>query len=1215
VATSSIVNQVSCNGGNNGSAIVNPLGGTPPYSYSWNTSPTQTTQIATGLPAGNYIATVTDAKNCNITTSAVSISQPPALTVTASPSALVSCSTAISISASASGGTGSYVFLWSNGNTGPSISVYTGSYTVTVTDNAGCTAVTSVSIQAASNSLAATINQPSNICYGSSTTVSVVASGGFGGYTYLWDNGATSTSINAPAGSHCVNVTDAGGCITSACVNVNQNQPLSAGIILPPLICPMGTTTLQAYVTGGQAPYSYLWNNGVTTSSLVSSAGTRTVIVYDALGAGCSSSATVTVIEETPITIFTGTTNVSCYGGNNGTASLYVNGGVPGYSYLWSVGGATTSIIGNLSAGNYSVQVTDNIGCKKSVSMHVSQPSTSLTVIASSTNVACYADFTGLLYSAAMGGIGSPYYYYWDPVGASTATLTGLPAGTYSVIVADSTGCYATATTVISEPSAISIMTNTLASTCSQSNGSATITPSGGGGVYTYTWSPGGSNNSSISNVFAGTYTASVKDNNGCLNQIFVTIPHVGSTASPGFNVSTACPKTPSAFTDLSVRGNDSILSWSWDFNDPLSGSNNFSLLQNPSHVYTAGGNYFPILTIRTQIGCIQSFSLQVPFHPEPEPDFLLHSVCVNSSISFTNTSFISASSITNYNWDFGDPMSGTNNTSTVLNPVHYYSTPGVYTTTLTTITNNGCSSSVTHTMDVYPAPTASFTSSNGCQNSSSVFTNQSSGSIRWFWNFGDGSSIDSVYYSPAHTYTSSGYYPISLTAISNHNCTSTTTLGVAIYPAPIANFSAPIVCLHRPTYFTDISSVSSGSLTSWAWDFGDFSALTSVQNPTYTYGNAGVFVVNYSVTSSSGCLSVITKTVGVYALPVANFTTTNACLNALTQFTDLSTTGLGTSIQSWLWAFGDGSPITNTQNPTHTYPATGVFNPILVVTNNFGCKDTVRHNLTIQPNPIVSFAVSDTSGCATFCPTFTDTSTPTGLLTSWQWDFGDNTTINNTQNPTHCFTEQGGTYTITLKGYTANGCFGSSNQNTRITIYQDPVASFNYAPSQISSSSPEIYLTNTSLNATSWSWDLGDGFLVHNTTENNLVHSYENAGDYCVYLKVFNDLGCSDFAKHCFNIEPDFTFYVPNAFTPGSTKGVNDFFTGYGINISKFEMWIFDRWGEKIYYTDDIYKGWDGKAKGGADVAKQDVYTYKINVYDLSDNLHKYIGHVTLLR
>ena len=1212
-ATVSLVNNVSCNGGNNGSVSVNTSGGTAPYFYFWNTAPTQTTQVAGSLIAGNYSVTVTDSKNCVVTTSAITISQPSALTVTATPAALVSCSTAIAVSSSASGGSGSYTYSWSNGSNTQNISVYSGSYTVTATDILGCTATNTVTVQAANNALVASIVQPPTICFGASVTVSVSASGGFGGYSYLWDNNTTNASLVVQVGTHCVNVKDAGGCITSACVTIIQNQPVVANIATPAVICPLGSTTITASVIGGQAPYSYLWNNGLTTSTITAGVGTYTVTISDGTGTSCSNSATVAVVIEPPITIVTGSTNVSCNGGNNGTASVYVNGGMPGYTYLWSVNSTTTSIIGNLSAGNYSVLVTDNIGCVKSAFIVISQPSTPVIAATSNTNITCNGATNGAVSAGGSGG-SAPYYYYWGPLGVSTPTVTGLIAGTYTAVVADSTGCYTSSSVTISEPTPITLITQTVASTCGYSNASATVTPSGGGGVYTYTWSPNGGNNSTISNVLAGTYTVSVLDNYGCLKQFPIVLPQVGSTASPGFSVNTVCINSPSVFTDLSVKGNDSIVSWSWDFNDPQSGSTNFSLIQNPLHVYTSVGSYSPILTIQTATGCIKSFSLSVPFYPNPNPNFLSNSICLNSSISFTNTSQISPGSITSYSWNFGDPGSGINNTSVVLNPVHFYATPGVFTTTLTATSNNNCVSSVTHTQTVYSLPSASFTASNGCSNNNTQFTNVSSGNyVKWYWNFNDSSPIDSLVISPTHNFTTSGTYSVVLTTVSNNNCRNSDTVIVVMYSGPLVNFNAPNVCINKITTFTDLSSVTTGSIVSWNWDFGDFSSINTTSNPTHAYSAFGTFNVSLIVTSSNGCSATSTKTIGVFPLPVASFSVSNACLNLLSQFSDLSTTGTGGTIQSWLWAFGDGSPINNTQNPTHTYALTGVFNPTLVVTNNYGCKDTATIALNIYPKPTISFTINNSAGCAVFCPKFTDTSTPIGILTNWVWNFGDNTTSTSTQNPIHCYTTTG-TYSVSLTGSTANGCSGISNQSSAITIHPIPVASFTYTPTDATSSTPEIYFTNTSIGAVSWSWYFGDNNALLNTTSNPM-HSYQNPGEYCANLLVTNSFGCSNTATGCFKIEPDFTFYVPNAFTPGSTRGFNDFFTGYGTNIAKFEMWIFNRWGEKIFHTNDIYSGWDGTAKYGTEISKQDVYTYKIEVTDFREELHKYIGHVTLLR
>lgn len=1212
-ASLSVINNVSCNGGSNGAAIVNTAGGTAPYYYSWSTAPTQTTQSVNNLTAGSYSVVVTDSKNCSVTTPAITISQPSVLTASTAASSVLSCSTAITLSATASGGGGSYTYTWSTGSHTQNISVYSGTYTVAISDNLGCIAVSTIAVQSPSNALTASIPQPPSICNGSSVSVTVNASGGFGSYTYLWSNSSTAQSNIVQAGQHCVNVTDAGGCITSACVNVIQNLPIAIQLNQQSVVCPLGTSLLTPTVSGGQAPYSYLWSNGLTTPTINAAVGNYTLTVFDVNGSTCFSKKTATVVEEPPINIFTGTTNVSCNGGNNGTASIYVNGGVPGYSYLWSVGGVTTSIIGGLSAGTYSVLVTDNIGCTKPANVSISQPSTPIQAITTTTDITCNGATNGIVSAAGSGGVGSAYYYYWAPISNSNQIVSGLPAGTYSVIVADSSGCYTNAIADVTEPPLITISTVTIASTCGYSNGSATVTPSGGGGVYTYTWVPTGGNNSLISNVAANTYTVRIRDNFNCVRQFPVVIPSRLSTASAGFSVSPACPGTSSFFTDLSVNGNDSIVSWSWDFGDPLSGGTNFSLVQNPSHIYTIGGSYSPTLTIQTAIGCISSFSLGVPFYPRPNTDFMLNNICANSSISFTNTSSISPGSITNYNWNFGDVASGANNSSTVLNPVHFYSTAGNYTISLTATSNNSCTSTNTHSITVYSLPAVSFTASNVCSNNPNLFTNLSGGGfVKWFWNFGDGSPLDSLTISPMHTYTASGSYSVVLTNVSGQNCRNSDTFNIVVFPGPVVNFNAPSACLNKPTAFTDLTSTATGSIVSWSWDFGDFAPLSNAQNPSHTYAVSGVFNAVLTASASNGCSASTTKTVSVFPLPVADFSTSNACLNATTNFTDLSTPGAGSSIVSWIWAFGDGSPVSNIQNPTHVYNLTGAYSPTLVVSNSFGCKDTTTEVVTIYPVPTIAFNILDTSGCEELCTYFVASSNPTDLIANWQWNFGDNSVTGTTASLSHCYGDVG-TYSVTLVGTTANGCVATASQTSAVHINPKPEADFIYTPTNPTTAAPSVYYTNTSQNITGFVWYFDDNTM--NSLDNNPIHIYETAGEHCAILEVFNQYGCSDRKLACVVIDQDFTFYVPNAFTPNSTTGVNDTFTGAGTNIDKFEMWIYDRWGEFIYHTNDIKQGWDGKAKEGKSTAKQEVYVYKIEVTDFRGDVHKYVGHVTLLR
>lgn len=178
------------------------------------------------------------------------------------------------------------------------------------------------------------------------------------------------------------------------------------------------------------------------------------------------------------------------------------------------------------------------------------------------------------------------------------------------------------------------------------------------------------------------------------------------------------------------------------------------------------------------------------------------------------------------------------------------------------------------------------------------------------------------------------------------------------------------------------------------------------------------------------------------------------------------------------------------------------------------------------------------------------------------------------------------------------------------------PDANFS-APLSTSIFDPTVQFTDNSSNATSWNWNFGDNILnptTNTSTQQNPSHDYSDIGTYCVTLIVSNAAGCTDTTQLCVVIDPEFTFFIPNAFTPNG-DGVNDFFTGKGENIHEYEMMIFDRWGNMIYFTDDINKPWDGKANHGNDIAQQDVYVYVVKLKDNKNQKHKYIGTVTLVK
>lgn len=1216
-ASVSASTSVSCNGGNNGSATVAAAGGTAPYTYSWNTSPGQTTATAINLAAGTYVATVTDSKGCVVSASSVTITQPPLLTVTVTPTATISCNTTIVISAAASGGSGSYFYNWNTGSTNDSITVGTGTYSVTVTDGNGCTAGSSVSVQASNSTLTSSITQPATLCNGATTTITMNATGGFGGYMYSWSTGATSPSIVVGAGSYCCTVTDGGGCQTTACVTINQNPPVTASIGTPQNVCPGGTTTITASGGGGQAPYAYLWNTGQTTASIVQGVGTYTVTVSDATGSSCSATATVTITQAPTMTLSMGSTDVGCFGGSNGTASVYASGGMPAYTYSWTPVGGTNATATNLVAGSYTVTVTDALGCTMSGNTSISQPPSAVSVVATSTNVLCFGQTSGSASASGSGGY-PPYYYYWSNNGASTATITGLGAGVYTVTVADSSGCYTSTTTTITSPSGISLSYTATSASCGTSNGSATVLASGGTGAYTYTWAPVGGNAATATNIAAGTYTVSVEDANGCLEQVEVIVPSSNYVVSANFASSNSCLNTVTTFTDLSTATNDVITGWSWNFGEPSSGSSNSSSQQNPSHTYSSAGTFTTTLVVTTQMGCSDTIILAVTVNPLPALSFTWTAGC-DGVTTFTNSSTISGATISNWSWNFGDPNSGPLNISNLQDPTHIYGLSGSYQVLLTATSSDGCVGTLAQNISVPDKPAAAFAVQNGCKNTPILFTDssqvQGGNIVSWDWDFGDGSAPGSGA-GPSHTYTNSGTYTVTLIVSSNFGCKDTVAQAVTVYPEATAGFSAPGVCVGSPTSFTDLSTVPVGTINSWSWNFGDFSPVSNTQNPLHTYAVAGTFVVTLSVTSTNGCAAVISQPVNVHAIPVAAFSASNGCANAIIQFTDQSAVANDT-IGAWLWAFGDGSPVSSQQHPSYAYQSPGIYTVTLVATSVNGCVDTTVGPVQIYSLPVAAFSVNDSNGCINYCPRFNDLSTSAeGSLVDWAWSFGDGTSTGLSQNPQHCYSATG-LYSITLTVTTSNGCVDTLTQVNFIEVFPVPNADFIYSPASISYLSPEVHFYDKSdTSVWSWNWNFGDPNDPAGSLFPNPDHVYSDTGTYCITLIVQNIYRCTDTAVKCLRIEPEFTFYIPNAFTPGTSHGKNDMFGGVGTFIKQYNMWVFDRWGNLVFHTDDIDRKWDGKPRSDSKtLAQEDVYVYKVELYDVFGELHRYSGIINLIR
>ena len=536
--TPSITN-VSCNGLATGAISLTVSGGIGPYTYAWGDGPT--TQNRTGLAAGTYAVTVTDANNCTKVRTGMVVLQPLAGLGLSASSVNVTCygNSTGSIDLTPSGGTQPWSYNWGSGiTTQDRTGLAAGDYSVTVTDVNGCSALLSRTIaQAAAMTISAAKTNES--CGGKSDgSITLTVAGGTGPYTYKkgsGEYGASNAFTGLASGSYTLTAKDAGGCTVEIVVAISTNTALAASAAGTNLICNGATSgSITLTVTGGTPAYSFDWGSGITTQNRSGlGAGTYNVTVTD--NKGCTANGSATLTQPDAIVITPTPADALCFGSATGTISLSVSGGTPPYTYSWGDGPSTQNRTG-LSAGTYSVTVSDAANCTKTSSgIVVSQPAVALSLSASSVNVACNGASTGSINLTAANGT-SPYTYNWGS-GITTEDRTNLAAGTYTVTVTDHNGCTAVLSKTITQSTALSLSTVLTHETCPGAlDGAVNLTVTGGtpgaSPAYTYSWSAGSggavpvlqTTSEDLTGLKGGSYTVVLTDAVGCTATATVTI-------------------------------------------------------------------------------------------------------------------------------------------------------------------------------------------------------------------------------------------------------------------------------------------------------------------------------------------------------------------------------------------------------------------------------------------------------------------------------------------------------------------------------------------------------------------------------------------------------------------------------------------------------------------------------------------------------------------
>lgn len=1240
-----------------------------PASFT-TTSPTSVVNFA---PSTTYTVfhTVTNTSSCTATNSMV-INVPNGPNPAFTTATYTQCLTgnAFTFNAASNPGTHSYSFSPSvgapavgNANPyGPVSFTAQGTYTVThVLTNAGCTSSTSsVVVINPQPTVAVSNNGP--MCVGGNVALTTTATAGAtfnwsgpGGFASAIANPTLTSVTPASAGVYNVTVT-LNGCTGTGSTNVVISTatvaPTNTGPYCPGQTIQLNTAAATSYTWSGPNAFASNLQNPTIAGATPVMAGTYSLSITNG---GCAASGTTAVVVNAAITPTASNTGPYCAGStiqlNSSAANTYTWSGPGGFTSNAQNPTIATSSVAN--SGNYTISVTTAAGCTGSITTAVVVNPIPVPVIGSNSPV-CLNTTINL----TSGGGTS---YAWSGPNSFTSTLqnptiasaTAINSGVYTVTVT-SLNCSRTAT----------VNVNVLAPTTTAANtgpycAGQTIQLSTPAGT-TYTWTGPGGFTSSVQNPTIPSSTAGMS---GTYN---VTVAVGSCTASANTNVVVNALPNPTAGSNSPIcQGQTLNLTGSAASTYTWSGPNTFaSNVQNPSITsasVAASGTYTFIVTDANN--CTNSVTAVVVVNSNPIITVNNPTVCIGTTINLNSTGG------TGYAWS---GPSGFN--SSAQNPSIANATTGMtgaYTVTVTSA--QGCTNTAVANVNVFPVPSPTITSNSPVCVGGVLNLNGSGGAVyAWagpngFVSVGQNASIPNV------SLLADGVYTLLVTAGS---CSASTTASITINPLPnpTINSNSPI-CVGNdinltgnggtgyawsgPGGFTSTAQnptitaaglSNSGLYTLVVTDANscvNTTSATVIVNPqpivaaagstvcenanatlsanggvTYSWSGPGGFTSNsqnpqissvpltasgqYTVfiTDANTCTNTAVANMIINPAPVPNMTANNPCAN-----TSLNLTASGGVSYSWT---GPGSFSSNVQNPTISNAAStvsGVYN--VTVTDANGCSATTSTNVVVNPLPLPSIAGGPNTGCAPLCVQFNVTSIPSASTAAWNLGNGS---VASGLTANSCY-NTAGIYTISAGVTDQNGCSGVAIYT--VEVYPQPIADFNHAPIKpIINIDGEVTFTDAShgANIVSWNWYFMNT-AQYTSNVQNPIFMYTEAGTYPVALVVKSDKGCSDTIVRPLVVGEDYGIYVPNAFTPND-DGINDKFQPKGFGIVKYNIKIFDRWGEIIFQTSTFEEGWDGKYQGrGGPIVEEGVYTWLIQVTNVFGKAHELKGHVTLIK
>jgi gliding motility-associated-like protein len=1036
LVASAIQDSVNCNGGNDGFITVTAGGGTPVYQYDLGLG-AQASNVLTGLTAGSYTITVTDINAC-FTTVTITVLQPTPLVVSSVQDS-VECfgGNDGSITVTASGATPTYSYNLGTGAQGSNVlgTLTAGTYTVTVTDFNGCTATTSSTVLEPTQ-LSATAVQDSVECFGAADgSITVTATGGTLPYSYNRGAGAQASNLftSLAAGSYTITITDGNGCTVQVIQTVLEPTQLGATAVQDSVNCfgqSNGSITVTA--TGGTLPYSYNRGTGSQASSVFTglAAGPYSIVVTD--GNGCTFTLNQSVFEPAVLSASVVQDSVNCFGANDGSITVTAVGGTLNYQYNIGAGFQLSNVFSGLTAGSYTVTISDLNACTTSATILVLEP-TVLTASSVQDSVECFGGNDGSIIVTATGG--TPSYSYNLGTGAQASNVLGtLIAGTYTVTVTDFNGCTATTSATVLQPTALQLtITQSQVSCVGLNNNAIDLGVTGGTLPYAYLWS-NAATTQDLSSLPAGTYNVTVTDGNLCTATTTLTLVE---NANP---IVTAIPDQLlcAASTTVTASTTSGTPNFTYNWDNGLGAGQTQTVSPTVTTTYT--------VTVSDANGCTGTDQtvvtvLQLSISNDT-------AICLGSSATLT----VTGDNILDITWAPAATLSTTTAATTVATPT----TTTTYTATVlqvgNNLVNNGnfnqgnvgfTSDYISSPTDLTPEstygiianPTSGHTGFAPCPDHTTGAGNQmvvngagspnrnvwcqtitvapnsdyafstwiqsvvaSSPAILQF--FVNGVQIGPSFTAPgvncqwAQFYDTwnSGASTTAQLCIVNQN---TTTGGndfalddIAFTPFCLrtidvdvtVNFVTPTASSNSPVCEFDTLFLYGGGGTSYTWtgpnSFSGTGDTTFVANA----GLAANGTYNVTVTDINGCTASTTTTAIVNDAPVAD-AGANVAICAGLSTTLTATVTQGTAPFTFTWDNGLGAGATHTVTPavTTTYNVT--------VTDGNGCSSTDSVVVTINTLPQVSLG-PDTAICVGFCAPLVATITSGGTAPfTYAWD------------------------------------------------------------------------------------------------------------------------------------------------------------------------------------------------------------------------------------